>query len=348
MDNSDFKLINNIYDIDYKIYAIYNKLSSMDESDIKLYNKYKYMLKILIASENNLYNGLKNNSYEYLSGLLEYIDSLSVCDVNINPVYAICDYDDAKCLIYYRIYQKIKMLLMNDNHFIADNLDNDLKIFESNKDDSLNYLKVINYKMNYEYNKMSMLFLNECDDYNVVIRKYLYTFLSPLIENEMIDNDFMVTNCSFWDNIRTISKYNVFENYLFSKYGLENSKYDLKNLLDYAYFNDFNILDSELSEDMSDFNSIVCSFKAGLLFLSNEDLVEVKNWIDFYRDDILGKDNINDINDLVDLPDMDDDVIDRTIRFEDITEYINNIIDNIDIYRKIANKDSNGKIFRLE
>lgn len=65
---------------------------------------------------------------------------------------------------------------MNDNHFIADNLDNDLKIFESNKDDSLDYLRVINYKMNYEYNKMSILFLNECDDYNVVKRKYLYTF----------------------------------------------------------------------------------------------------------------------------------------------------------------------------
>ena len=41
------------------------------------------------------------------------------------------------------MYEKIKMILMNDNQFVSDNLDTDLKIFESNKEESLNYIKII-------------------------------------------------------------------------------------------------------------------------------------------------------------------------------------------------------------
>ena len=75
MNKNDIKTINNILDIDKKIYTIYCKLSELEENDNdNLYNKYKYILKILIASENNLYNCL-NKSYEHLSAFLEYIES---------------------------------------------------------------------------------------------------------------------------------------------------------------------------------------------------------------------------------------------------------------------------------
>ena len=86
---------------------------------------------------------------------------------------------------------------MNDNQFVSDNLDTDLKIFESNKDESLNYIKIMNYNLAREYRRMNMLFLNECDDLRVVKRKYLYSFVSPLIEDEMLNNDFVINNCSF-------------------------------------------------------------------------------------------------------------------------------------------------------
>ena len=57
MNKNDLEIIKNILDIDKKIYTLYEKLSELEENeDDKLFNKYKYMLKILIASENNLYN----------------------------------------------------------------------------------------------------------------------------------------------------------------------------------------------------------------------------------------------------------------------------------------------------
>lgn len=347
MDKNDIDIINNIFDIDKKIYNVYVKLGELEENEnVDLYNKYKLMLKILISSENNLFDSF-GNSYERLSGLLEYIGSLTAPDFASSPIYAICDYDDARYLSYYRMYEKIKMILMNDNQFVSDNLDTDLKIFESNKDESLSYIKIMNYNLSREYRRMNMLFLNECDDLRVVKRKYLYSFVSPLIEDEMMDNDFVINNCSFWDNIRTDSKYNIFENYIFSKFGMENSKIDSENLLEFALCDGFDILDSELSEDMIDFNSIVCTFKAGLLFLSNEDIIELRKWIVFFSNDILGEDQINNIEDLEELENISDGMENKIERLENIKEYIENILDNVDVYRRQANKDGKGKIFRL-
>lgn len=347
MNKKDIDIINNILDIDKKIYTIYEKLSELEENEnVDLYNKYKLMLKILISSENNLFDSF-GNSYERLSGLLEYIGSLTAPDFASSPIYAICDYDNAKYLSYYRMYEKIKMILMNDNQFVSDNLDTDLKIFESNKDESLNYIKIMNYNLAREYRRMNMLFLNECDDLRVVKRKYLYSFVSPLIEDEMLNNDFVINNCSFWDNLRIDSKYNIFENYIFSKTGLENTKIDLENLLDFALIEDFSILDDEYSESMIDFNSIVCSFKAGLLFLSDEDIIELKKWIEFFSNDILKDDNIYNIDDLEGLENMSEDMQEKSEKLEYIQEYIENVIEQIDGYRKMANKDAQGKTYRL-
>ena len=347
MDKNDMDIINNILNFDKKIYNIYVKLSELEEDEnINTYNKYKLMLKILIASENNLYSSL-DNSYEKLSGLLEYIGSLEAPDFLSNPIYAICDYNDAEYLSYYRMYEKVKMMLMNNNQYVADNLDTDLKIFESNKEESLNYIKNMNYNLAYEYHKMNMLFISENDDLRVTKRKYLYSFGAPLIENEMLENDFFVNKCSFWDNLRTSSKYNVFENYIFSKFGMENSKIDLENLLEFALYDGFDILDMELSEDMIDFNSIVCTFKTGLLFLSNEDINELRKWIVFFSNDILGEDDIDNIEDLEELENISDEMGNKIERLENIKEYIEDILDNVDVYKRQANKDGKGKTYRL-
>lgn len=348
MNKNDIDIINNILNVDNKIYTIYNKLSEMIENDdYSLYNKWIYMLKILIISENNLYSNFINKDYSYLWGLLEYIESNMISDVNSNPIYAICDYNESEYLSYYRIYNKIKIILMNNNHFIEDNLDNDLMIFKSNKDDSLDYIKFLNYNMALEYHRFNIYFLSECDDLEVVKRKYFYSFLTPMIENEMIDNDFKITKFNFWDNIKINSKYNVFDNYIFSKFGLDNSKEDLQNLIDFALIDNFDILTADDAEDMVDFNSIVCSFKTGLLFLSDEDIIELRKWVTFYSNNILDEDGIKNIDDLTTLEDSSDDLALKIQRLEDIQEYIYNILDNVDSYRQIANKDSKGKTFRL-
>ena len=347
MNKNDLEIIKNILDIDKKIYTLYEKLSELEENeDDKLFNKYKYMLKILIASENNLYNYF-DKGYEHLSGCLEYIFSMTAPDFNASSIYAICDYEDASFLSYYRIYEKLKLMLISDNRFVAENLDTDLKIFESNKDESLDYIRVMNYNLSQEYHKMNMLFLSECDDIRVVKKKYLYSFVSPIIEDEMIDNDFFVTKCSFWDNIRTNSKYNIFENYIFSKFGMENAKVDLENLLEFALIDDFDILDCELSENIIEFNLIVCSFKAGLLFLSDEDVTELRKWLVIFSDDILGEDDIESVEDLENLENIDDDVENKIERLENIKEYIEDILDNVNTYKMKANKDGKGKTYRL-
>ena len=111
MNKKDIDIIYNILDIDKKIYTIYEKLGELEENEnVDLYNKYKLMLKILISSENNLYNSF-GNSYEHLSSILEYIYSLTAPDFASSPIYAICDYDDAKYLSYYRIYEKINTFI---------------------------------------------------------------------------------------------------------------------------------------------------------------------------------------------------------------------------------------------
>ena len=164
----------------------------------------------------------------------------------------------------------------------------------------------------------------------------------------MLNNDFVINNCSFWDSLKTNSKYNIFENYIFSKTGLENTKIDLENLLDFALIEDFSILDDEYSESMIDFNSIVCSFKAGLLFLSDEDIIELKKWVEFYSHEILDNDDVKDIDDLKKLENIDEGMLSKIDRLNDICDYIEDILSHIDDYRKIANKDGNGKIYRLD
>lgn len=99
---------------------------------------------------------------------------------------------------------------------------------------------------------------------------------------------------------------------------------------------------------MIDFNSIVCSFKAGLLFLSDEDIIELKKWVEFYSDEILDNDDVKDINDLKKLENIDEGMLSKIDRLDDICDYIEDILSHIDDYRKIANKDGNGKIYRLD
>ena len=99
---------------------------------------------------------------------------------------------------------------------------------------------------------------------------------------------------------------------------------------------------------MIDFNSIVCSFKAGLLFLSDEDIIELKKWVEFYSDEILDNDDVKDINDLKKLENIDEGMLSKIDRLDDICDYIEDILSHIDDYRKIANNDGNGKIYRLD
>ena len=98
---------------------------------------------------------------------------------------------------------------------------------------------------------------------------------------------------------------------------------------------------------MIDFNSIVCSFKAGLLFLSDEDVTELRKWLVIFSDDILGEDDIESVEDLENLENIDDDVENKIERLENIKEYIEDILDNVNTYKMKANKDGKGKTYRL-
>ena len=51
---------------------------------------------------------------------------------------------------------------------------------------------------------------------------------------------------------------------------------------------------------------------------------------------------------LEDLENIDDDILSKKEKLDNISECIKDILSHIDDYRKIANKDGNGKIYRLD
>ena len=79
----------------------------------------------------------------------------------------------------------------------------------------------------------------------------------------------------------------------------------------------------------------------------DEDIIKLKKWIDFFSNNILSDDNIYNVEDLEELENMSEDTQEKMEKLESIKEYIGNILEQIDDYRKIANKDAQGKTYRL-
>ena len=48
-----------------------------------------------------------------------------------------------------------------------------------------------------------------------------------------------------------------------------------------------------------------------------------------------------------DLENIDEDILSKKERLDNISEYIEDILSHIDDYRKMANKDAQGKTYRL-
>ena len=70
-------------------------------------------------------------------------------------------------------------------------------------------------------------------------------------------------------------------------------------------------------------------------------VVEIQGFIDS-NDEFITKEE------LMALENIDEGMLSKVDRLNDICDYIEDILSHIDDYRKIANKNGNGKIFRLD
>ena len=94
------------------------------------------------------------------------------------------------------------------------------------------------------------------------------------------------------------------------------------------------------------FNSFLIILNS--FILSDEDIIELKKWVEFYSREIWDNDDVKDIDDLKKLENIDEGMLSKIDRLNEICDYIEDILSHIDDYRKIANKDGNGKIYRLD
>lgn len=327
-------IINNLSDIGEKIYDVYVKLSETSSNE-ELYNKYKMILYILLASEKSIYDNIKND-YHLLADINDLNNGFDFFKFKCDSVYPLL-YDDKNNLINNRIRCKLSLLLNNYNVYVDEQLSDDLAIFRCNND-SLSYIKEFNKLLKEELFKRIIYNLDKEKD--IKNRKYLYVFSNPIIEDDFLNN-----NLNIVEDINSVcnSKYSVFNDYILSKYGLDNAKDDLNELLDFAYDDEFNI--NDLNNDLGrNFNTLLCSFKANLLFLNEKDVDELSDWITYYTTSILCNNNFSNIFDLLKLENLDDEFYELEEKLDSIAEYIEDILNNVQTYRDNNNNNEKGLI----
>lgn len=308
------------------IFKLYDKLSDyFCEEDIDKFNLYLKMLKLQTALEREYYNSYLND-YGLMQNLLDLINNNSLYNYDDNSLFSLCDFNDKDELINFRIYSNLKVRLNNNNGYFICNLDDDLKIYSSN-DESINYLREISSLLVKEEKRRVFNLLD--DDF---INKFMFSFVNPVIEDEILKYNFVNLNNSFNDNINFVSKYDIFKDYIYSKYGIDNCL----NFID-EIVNEVN--DSELDINEQDSIGYRCldlmikGLKANLLFVSS-DRVDV---LYKYYLTVLDKEKLNrNVDD-------EDYVIDRDEKINFVKDLIDDVFDdNID-YRIDVNKDSKIK-----
>lgn len=322
-------IINNLSSIGEKIYDIYLKLSECSSNDV-LYNKYKMILNLLLASEKSIYDSIKDD-YHLIYDINELNDGFDFFKFKYNSVCPLI-YDDKNNLINNRIRCKINLILNDYNVYVSEKLSDDLAIFRNNND-SLEFIKNFNRLLNEE---LFIKTVNNLDnEKDVINKKYLYVFSNPILEEDFLNNNLNIINDL--NSVTCNSKYGVFNDYIVSKFVLENAKDDLKEILDFAYDDDFDI--NNLNNDLgNNFNILICSFKANLSFLNDNDIDELSDWVTFYTTDILCDGNFDNILKLLQLENLDDEFYELEEKLDSIGEYIENILNNVQEYRDNNNE----------
>lgn len=326
MKRSTMEIYGNLYQLSNLIFKLYNKLSECYcNEDIDNFNLYLNMLKLETTLEKEYYNSFFND-YITMQNLMDLINNNSLYNYEDNSLFCLCDFSDKNELINYRIYNNLKLRLDNDNSYYISNLDDDLKIYSSNID-SIRYLRELSSLLVKEEKRR---IFNLLDDN--FVEKFMFIFLNPIIEDEVLKYNFVNLNNSFNDNINCVSKYDIFKDFIYSKYGIDNCLSFIEEIV-----NEVN--DPELDVNDEDgmgyrcLSLLVKGLKANLLFVSSDKI----EFLYKYYLTLLDKEKLNN--------NVDDEeyILDRGERFEYIKDLIDDVFeDNLD-YMNDVNRDSKIK-----
>lgn len=317
MNNNIIDIYTNLYQLTKITFNLYQKLSKSYDNN---YNKYLKLLKLQIMIEKTYYNTLTNN--EILLELLDMINNNSLYEFNIPSIMILTDIETNSELINYRIYKNILQILKRDSNYFITSLDDDLKIYSSNEE-STNYLKEITIMLEKEETRNT---LSQLQYYNITKLKYL--FINPLIEEEIINNDFNIQSNNFNDNISLPNKYDVFKNYIYSKYGLNHCFELIEEMIYLSNDPELDIYDNE-SYGYNCLNLFQISLKTNLLFIETN---KIENLYEYYLI-VLDKEKLK----------INDEEPEKEERLEFISNLIETTFDNNDTYRQSVNKDSKNK-----
>lgn len=308
------EIYTNLYQITNIIYNLYQKLNNTKE-----YNKYLNLLKLHITIEQNYYKTITNK--ETLLNLYDMINDYSLYEFNTQPIIILTDIETTSELINYRIYQNINQILLKDNTYFIDKLDDDLKIYTTNEE-SINYIKEITTMIKKEETRRIITLLQEN-----TITKLKYTFINPLIEEEIINNNFNINTNNFNDNINLPNKYDIFKNYIYSKYGINNSLELIEEMINLSNDPELDIYDNE-SEGNNILNLFYISLKTNLLFIETN---KINNLYKYYEI-VLDKEKLKT-----------EEEPEKEEKLDFISTIIETTFENNETYRQTVNKDSKIK-----
>lgn len=308
------EIYTNLYQITNIIYNLYQKLNNTKE-----YNKYLNLLKLHITIEQNYYKTITNK--ETLLSLYDMINDYSLYEFNTQPIIILTDIETTSELINYRIYQNINQILLKDNTYFIDKLDDDLKIYTTNKE-SINYLKEITTMIKKEETRRIITLLQENTQ-----TKLKYTFINPLIEEEIINNNFNINTNNFNDNINLPNKYDIFKNYIYSKYGINNSLELIEEMINLSNDPELDIYDNK-SEGNNILNLFYISLKTNLLFIETN---KINNLYKYYEI-VLDKEKLKT-----------EEEPEKEEKLDFISTIIETTFESNETYRQTVNKDSKIK-----
>ncbi len=314
--NNLAEIYSNLYQLTRITFNLYKRLSEVDSNG---YDKYLNLLRLQSVIESSYYNSICDNNV--IMELLDMINNESLYEYSAHPIIMLADIELDDELINYRIYQILSRKVMMDDNYFKNTLDDDFKIYTSNSE-STNYIKNITTLLKEEEARQTINLLG--DD------KFKYCFINPIIEEELLESDFKIKNSSFNDNISCPSTYDIFKNYIYSKYGINNSIDLVDELINLSNDPELDIYDED-SFGYNCLNLFLTSFKVNLLFIESGRIDVLYKYFSIVFD----KEKLK--------------ISEEEPEKEEKLEFIGNLIektfDNNDLYRQMVNKDS--KIKRL-
>lgn len=223
--SEDIENIETLIRIVNKIYQIYTNLITLEYEENKNSSEYKSLLEKL-----NELKVLEEVHYEYanltnekIAAWTNYIYTFTSIDTTESPLNCILD-NNFEHIIYYRILESLKNLALanKDKQTFETIVQSTIKLEEKSLEDLISLI-MEQYQSSLEFD-----YAIEKDAYSAFLRlfyqqsqndktlkkdflqiKYILSFISPIMEEELFENEFSIPNELYISNKLVIDKYNI-------------------------------------------------------------------------------------------------------------------------------------------